>query len=528
MSWNKNISDDSKAFEVLISELTCTSDVLKDVHDKTMSDDALIFELNRRLPQKYRDSFRVIKRLPEAERTFANACQHQVEDIRDVVKSDKLSAKDAAIEVSNLTKANKQQRQKQQQRGGGGRHGGRNGRGQGGRNSSQPPAQDSSYYVGGVPQNPNYSGCNVCGNKQHYQRDCPHKDDPNFKRPRHSYPAPPSAPPPPHVHFQQQHMAPPPPPTPYQPAAGRHSLGRGNCCGRGWFTGTGGGRFGRGGGAPAPAERAFFTASDGYTYAVTPTAAPMHSEEGYFHPITQPGYFGFSAVVTEDVSMSAQSVSTAGLFAGDSASTRSHCNNKDLFSAIDHTKTCSIRIADDTTVSTEGVGCVGVLCNVSYTPKFGTNLLSIAELTDMGFAVLFLKAKWLIIDASTFNVKGEGIRVGNLFWIDPKLIKPCDCVGGADVGCVADGVAGTVAGEVSHVTSTHPANNNVTWHQRTHASDDLLDQLSRLDLVSGLKLSKEQMYRKTSICDACALSKITRRQFRSADVNAPQIIFLCI
>ena len=178
-------------------------------------------------------------------------------------------------------------------------------------------------------------------------------------------------------------------------------------------------------------------------------------------------------------------------------------------------------------MSTEGVGRIGVLRDVNYTPKFGTNLLSVAELCDLGYTVIFEKHGWRIVDSVTFNLKGEGIRVGNLFWIDPKELKPPD-IACSVVDCV---VSGGVSADVhrSCVASTKPANNIVTWHQRLHIADDSLLKLSKFGLVDGLKLNKSDVYPSLSMCNACALSKMTRRQFRDGNVNArPEQFFIHI
>ena len=184
---------------------------------------------------------------------------------------------------------------------------------------------------------------------------------------------------------------------------------------------------------------------------------------------------------------------TPGTFAGDSASTKSHCTKQELFdSDIDGSKRMSIRVADNTAVSTEGVGRIGVLRDVNYTPKFGTNLLSVAELCDISYTVIFEKQCWRIVDAVTFNLKGERIRVGNLFWIDRKELKPPD-IACSVVDCVVSG--------------------------GVYAALNQLAILSKLGLVDSLKLNKSDVYPSLSMCNACALPKMTRRQFRDGNVN---------
>ncbi len=185
--WNKSISNDTIAFEQLVSDLTTASDILNDVHGQPVSESTLILDLGVRLPDRYLDSFRVVKRLPAADLTYLNACQYLREDIWDKVKRDKTNSKAAAIDVANLTKQQQQQnkkrqqqvqREQQDQRGGRGRSGRG---GQRGRGNGQLPRDETSCYVAGVPP-PNYTGCHICNSKHHYERDCPRREDAAFKR----------------------------------------------------------------------------------------------------------------------------------------------------------------------------------------------------------------------------------------------------------------------------------------------------------------------------------------------------------
>jgi len=56
------------------------------------------------------------------------------------------------------------------------------------------------------------------------------------------------------------------------------------------------------------------------------------------------------------------------------------------------------------------------------------------------------------------------------------------------------------------VASTSPAPSLVTWHQRTHLSDDLLIKLSK-GFAEGIKIEDEFLIHNLSICEDCGLSK---------------------
>ncbi|MDR3678315.1 MAG: reverse transcriptase domain-containing protein [Flavipsychrobacter sp.] len=509
--------EDSAAFEKFVSELTVSNDVLANVHGKAKSDADILLVFKKHLPGKLYEYFKQVKRLSQRKKTFNYVTALIRSDLRDDLKRKKMRmSEETVVEVSNVVKggvtklpvggdvSNKTKLKRKKRKAGKGQVG----------------AKESASFTAAPQKVPPNLKCYSCGGN-HYQKDCPPQANKGAAAPQpvQQHFAPPQyyAPPP-------QYIPQPPHLQPFQRGGGRApSLGRFAFRGRGWHTG-GRGVNGRDGRGPAGENVTYHVGEDGYLYpngiAAAVNDAPLY---GYF--VNNYSY------LSSEVSMNAVDVRIKpGMFAGDSASTRTHCNDDKLFDGVvDKTKRMSIRVADNNTVSTEGVGCIGSLRNVNYTPKFGTNLLSIAELCDMGYTVMFEKHRWVVIDAVTKNVKGEGIRSGNLFWIDPKVIKPPD-IGRVDSSTVGVSVAvdGTMV-QSSFVASTKPANNSLTWHQRLHVSDELVSKLSKLGLVDGLRLNKNEMYPTSSICNACALAKMQRRQFRVSSVNAkPDRFFMHI
>ncbi len=566
--WRHSAADDSIAFDELVSSIIAANDVLDRVHNKPMDDDDLILEMGRRLPDKYAASFSAAKRLTPGENTFRNAVQHIKEDIKDTVKRENQNGHGGkkSVDISNLAKADKKRQfdnsnhrkvkfQKNDQSRGRGRN---------------PRRATESAYLAEVPLFEGYKGCleKDCKSLEHMLVDCPINQAKKALRHQtqnrgrgggrfHSQSRFAQAP-------QQQYFAPPPPaqyqqqPVVYRgggfPAGRAPNSGRGSFRGRGWPSA---GRFQTGRGQGGADQSYAVTDDQGFTYLVrgppqqqqsvvqSPHVAPlMYEPGGHFAPTTYPQWYDTNNIVysaayfartyfVADVSLHvADARVTPCMFVADSGSTKTHCNEPSLFKSIDFSKTVTIRIADDTVVSTSGVGSIGSLNNVCFTPKFGTNLLSVSHLSDLGYDCLFKVDSWCVLDAKTMRVKGRGIRANNLYWIDPRDIEPPDVceesLRESEVSVpaiVCDGVSNSDVVNSSFVSSTKPANNSITWHQRLHCSDEHLAELSSSDLVIGLKLNKTQLIHDISVCPACTVSKIKRRQFRSTSVNLPPLQF---
>lgn len=174
----------------------------------------------------------------------------------------------------------------------------------------------------------------------------------------------------------------------------------------------------------------------------------------------------------------------------DSGSTHTHTNNKNNLENIEIIKE-SVNVANGNSEFSLGIGNIGKINNIKYTPSFQHNLLSVSHLVDLGFTIIFSKqkSKILIYDHhNNLNKEVPLVRIGRLFYVDIKDIAFLDSKVKA---CMA---------------STKPDENLVTWHQRLHLSDQLLIKLSK-GLVDGIKIKDSNITGRLSLCKACALSR---------------------
>ncbi len=72
----------------------------------------------------------------------------------------------------------------------------------------------------------------------------------------------------------------------------------------------------------------------------------------------------------------------------DSGCTQHTCNNKEAFTNMSYKRT-PITLADGSTIHTSGRGTVGEFNEVNYVPEFKHNLLSVNQLTLLGYTVVF-------------------------------------------------------------------------------------------------------------------------------------------
>ena len=190
----------------------------------------------------------------------------------------------------------------------------------------------------------------------------------------------------------------------------------------------------------------------------------------------------------------------------DSGASKSHITSKTNLTGYNAT-TNAVHTANGAAVQSVGVGTLGNLSGVSHTPSFVNNLLSVAQLADLGYNCTFTKLGAEIRCAVTGVLKATGKRVGNLYLLDVATVKALPNI-------MTDSVMYVVDDNQANLSSTKPTCNLDTLHSRTHLSDHLLRELSNRGLVDGVKLIKSDFYRNPSICPACAMCKMTRRSFK--------------
>jgi len=167
--------------------------------------------------------------------------------------------------------------------------------------------------------------------------------------------------------------------------------------------------------------------------------------------------------------------------------------DKSKFASITPKDGGSVTFGDNSKGKIIGIGNVGkssslIIENVLLVSNLKHNLLSISQLCDKGFKVIF-ESNYCMIKDTNDKMLFIAYRVDNVYTIDFNDI--CS----QDVKCLA------AINESSWL-----------WHRRLgHASMELLSNLSRHELVKGLPKTK---FVKDKICDACQLGKQIKSSFK--------------
>ena len=153
-----------------------------------------------------------------------------------------------------------------------------------------------------------------------------------------------------------------------------------------------------------------------------------------------------------------------------------------------------VTFGDNTKGKILGVGDVGngtspLIENVFLVDNLKHNLLSISQLCDKGYRVIFESSKCLIENVCNNEVVFFGDRSENVYTIDiEKLTCKNQCLSALN-------------------------DDSWLWHRRLgHASMHLLSKLSKKEVVRGLP---NLLFQKDKICDACQFGKQVRSSFKS-------------
>ena len=153
-----------------------------------------------------------------------------------------------------------------------------------------------------------------------------------------------------------------------------------------------------------------------------------------------------------------------------------------------------VTFGDNTKGKIIGVGDVGngtspLIENVFLVDNLKHNLLSISQLCDKGYRVIFESSKCLIENVCNNEVVFLGDRSENVYTIDiEKLSCKNQCLSALN-------------------------DDSWLWHRRLgHASMHLLSKLSKKEVVRGLP---NLPFQKDKICDACQFGKQVRSSFKS-------------
>ena len=148
----------------------------------------------------------------------------------------------------------------------------------------------------------------------------------------------------------------------------------------------------------------------------------------------------------------------------------------------------------------KGIGTVGKknsaqIKNVQYVVGLKHNLLSVSQLTDNGYEVLFKSDSCIIKETCSGNILFAGVRTRNLYSI-----------------CLED-----LSEETCFVSFE---NDKWIWHRRVgHTSMNTISKLSRFELVNGLPKIK---FEKDKICEACVQGKHVKSSFHSKNIVSTQ------
>ena len=160
--------------------------------------------------------------------------------------------------------------------------------------------------------------------------------------------------------------------------------------------------------------------------------------------------------------------------------------NRSLFKVFESKKGGNITFGDGSKSQIKGKGTISLpglpdITNVLYVEGLRVNLLSISQICDQDFMVLFSKGKFLVLNESKKKLISEVRTLDNCYGLVPD----------ADIVC----------------NSIRLPNEDL-WHQRMrHASYKYLSIISKYELVLGIpKLSRVS----NVMCGLCQLGKQTK------------------
>jgi transposase InsO family protein len=196
--------------------------------------------------------------------------------------------------------------------------------------------------------------------------------------------------------------------------------------------------------------------------------------------------------------MCLKSKSKQGRWYLDSGCSRHMTGDRSLFSSLVAKDGGYVTFGDNNKGKIIGIGKIGkspspCIDNVSLVDGLKHNLLSISQLCDKGFKVVFHKDSCTIENALENKILFVGQRHENIYTFDLNEFYS------SNVKCFS---------AISE--------NSFLWHRRLgHANMDLISKLSRKNLVVGLPKIK---FEKDKLCGPCQLGKQARNSFQSKNI----------
>jgi hypothetical protein len=168
--------------------------------------------------------------------------------------------------------------------------------------------------------------------------------------------------------------------------------------------------------------------------------------------------------------------------------------DKNKFTSLTLKDGGNVKFGDNSKGKIIGIGNIGkthslVIEDVLLVDGLKHNLLSISQLCDKGYNVIFKSIMCIIVNEINNQVLFVAFRNENVYTIDFDNMTSKESI------CLA---------AINE--------NSWLWHRRLgHVNMELLSKLSKLDLVKGLPVTK---FVKDKICDACQLGKQTKSSFK--------------
>ena len=180
----------------------------------------------------------------------------------------------------------------------------------------------------------------------------------------------------------------------------------------------------------------------------------------------------------------------------DSGCSRHMTGDLSLFKVFESKKGGNVTFGDGSKSQIKGKGIISLprlldIANVLYVKGLKVNLLSISQICDQDFMVLFSKGKCLVMDESRKKLRSGVCTLDNYYGLVPDANIVCN--------------------------SIHLPNEDL-WHQRMgHASYKHLSIVFKHELVLGVpKLSKMS----NVVCGPCQLGKQTKAKHPSTQTSA--------
>lgn len=174
----------------------------------------------------------------------------------------------------------------------------------------------------------------------------------------------------------------------------------------------------------------------------------------------------------------------------DSGASSSHCIARAILENIVE-ENHQVATADGYIHSSSESGRIGKVEGIKYTPSFNQNLLSVSQLVDLGYEVTFSPNGSFVKPYQSSKMQDHVInlkRKGGLFYLKRDDIIKLSAI------------------DECYVASTRPLQSLITWHQRTHLSDDLLIKLSH-GYANGIDIEDDFLMHNLSVCETCAITK---------------------